>query len=121
MVFAANLEVAGVDEASAKKTLLERAEREKTKASEQCTREHENQSGCVAAKMTSMSSTLQSLNFTSRKLLEESIATDCKAQQGKCGESALSEPQCAEKVVASKTDSKDAGKDAAPKDSKKKK
>ena len=125
IVFVGTLEAKGADEAAAKLELQERAEREKNKASEQCTREHENQSGCVAAKMTSMSAAIQSLTFSARKLIEESIASDCKSQQGKCSESAMSEPRCVEKVeptkAAGKDAGKEAGKEAAGKDSKKKK
>lgn len=120
IVFTSNLEVTGADEADAKRILQERAGPEKVKAAERCKREHENQAGCLAAKMNSLSSTMQGLTFSARKLLEDSIAADCKTQQGKCGEGELSEPQCVEKVVATKADEKPA-KEAGGKDAKKKK
>ena len=121
MVFASRVEAKGIDEAAAKAALEARAERDKTKAAEQCVREHENQAGCIAAKVNFMATALSSLTFSARKMLEESIAADCKAQQGRCSGPELSEPKCSEIVVATKADAKDSGKDASEKSAAKKK
>ena len=120
-VFIATLEATGIDEAAAKVALSANAERDKAKAMDQCKREHENQAGCIATKLNSAAPIMQTLNFSSRKLLEESIGSDCKAQQGKCVESALSDPVCHEVVSQSAADVKEAGKEAAAKDEKGKK
>lgn len=112
IVFVSGVEGVGADENAAKAKLNENAEREKARGAEQCTKGHENQAGCVAAKMTSLVATMQSLGFSARKLLEESIASDCKAQQGKCGDVTVSDPQCSERITGPGTESKDGGKEA---------
>lgn len=121
IVFVNSVETKGVDEKAAKSLLSERVEKEKVKASEQCARDHENQAGCVASKFNALSSTIQALPFSSRKLLEDSIAADCKAQQGKCLESVAGEPQCSEIIsAAAAAEGKEGGKEGG-KESKKKK
>ncbi|MBN8547743.1 MAG: hypothetical protein J0M12_00360 [Deltaproteobacteria bacterium] len=121
MVFTTRVEAKGADEAAAKAALMELVEPLKSKAAEQCSHDHENQAGCVAAKINVMSAALHSMTFSSRKLLEDSIASDCKAQQGKCVESVVSEPTCSLIVVAAKPDAKDAAKEEKEKGAKKKK
>ena len=121
IVFVESIETTGVDEAAAKAALVERVEKAKGRASEQCIKDHQNQSGCIASKFASLNATMQALPFSSRKLVEESISTDCKAQQGKCLEPVGSDPQCLEKVAAPEPgQGKEAGKEGG-KEAKKKK
>ncbi len=119
-VFVDGIEATGIDEAAAKAALADRIEQTKAKASEQCIKDHQNQAGCVASKFASLSATLQALPFSSRKLVEESIASDCKAQQGRCLESISSDAHCVEKISApegagAKEAAKETGKDAKKK------
>jgi hypothetical protein len=121
IVFVEAVEAKGADEAAAKALLHERVERAKVRASERCVQEHQNESGCVAAKFSSLSSTMHSLTFSARKLLEDSIASDCKAQQGICLPSEASEAQCVELAAAAAEAGKEGGKEAGGKEKDKKK
>ncbi len=89
----------GADESAAKSKLNQLLPEARTKASEACKKSHESKAECLAAKYSSMSSTLNTLRFDSRKSLEDAIANDCEAQSGACLDVAVSEIQCAEKVV----------------------
>lgn len=121
MVFVGSFEAKGADEAAAKAALAERVDREKPKGSEMCLKEHENLTGCIASKISSLSTTMPGLTFSARKLLEDSIGADCKLQQGKCAETVSSDPVCVEKVVSGAGEGKDQGKEGGKEKDKKKK
>lgn len=91
-----------VEEEQAKAKLQERAVRVKTQALEECRREHENVSGCIASRYQQMTSVSRHLTFSGRKELEKAIAEDCKLKQGKCKEASLSEPVCEESLKKGK-------------------
>lgn len=92
--------VRGADEAAAKLELQRRVDEEKLKAHETCRKAHENMSGCFSMKFSAMTATLQSLNFSSRKALEEAISADCKSQQGRCEGIASTEFACVTETAA---------------------
>lgn len=94
-VFFTSVEAKGADEAIAKANLNSVLGSEKAEAQVHCKKYHENLSGCIAAKYASMSSTLSTLSFSARKAVEDSVAKDCDAQQGKCSIEAV-DPVCAE-------------------------
>mgnify|MGYP001321807548 CR=1 FL=1 len=89
-----SLESRGVDEPSARAKLKEDLEREQRKARESCGSEHENMTGCVASKYQSLGATLRQMNFSQRKSIEDAIAADCSAKQGRCGQVVSSEVKC---------------------------
>lgn len=117
--FVGKLEARADTEENAKKEITSRAGGAKAQAAQRCKREHENLSGCVAAKYSAMSTTLNSLTFGARKSLEEAIHTDCELQSGTCGEVILGEASCHEEVKAAEP-TPEAGKGADKKGEKKK-
>jgi hypothetical protein len=66
------------------------------RASQHCNKEHENLSGCIAAKFTAQASVLDRLSFAARKKLEEAITTDCQARIGACKAVEATEVECQE-------------------------
>jgi hypothetical protein len=78
------LESRNEEEGLAKAKVEAQALRNATRARQHCISQHENFSGCIAAKFESQSGVLERLGFASRKKLEEAIATDCKARLGSC-------------------------------------
>ena len=107
------LEARGTDEKEAKAKLQKITDPERIFVLGRCRREHENQSACVATRFTSYSATLQSLSFTARKKLEDSILADCKLAAGTCTGVLVSDPVCTEIVVAAAPEK--GAKDAKPK------
>ncbi len=94
------IERAGVDEATARGTLQMEADRQRIRASEACKREHESFGTCVALKMSSRSTVLNSLSFSARAELEKALAEECRHQEGTCVGVEVSEPKCREIVAA---------------------
>lgn len=90
----AGVQRAGLDEAGAKANLLIEVNRQKTRASEKCKRDHESFGDCVATKLASHHSTLNSLGFSARAELEKALTKECSDQQGVCLSVESSEPQC---------------------------
>lgn len=86
-------------EEDAKAALGEQIIRSKLKAGQICRKNHENLSGCVATKYSTMASVMQRLGFAARKALEKAIAADCAAQQGTCKGTSTSEPICTTEKV----------------------
>lgn len=93
------IERAGVDEATAKGALQMEADRQRIRASEACKREHEAFGTCVALKMSSRSTILNSLSFSARAELEKALADECRHQEGTCVGVEVSEPKCREIVI----------------------
>lgn len=121
------IERAGVDEVTAKAALEMEADRQRIRASEACKREHEAFGTCVALKMSSRSTVLNSLSFSARSELERALADECRHQEGTCVGVEVSEPKCRESVTAQPSPSPAPGKSAdtkgakpAAKDAKKK-
>lgn len=98
--FFSSVEEKGADEVSAKDALTRKIAREKSRAKEECKREHENLSGCIAAKYAAIASVLSSLGFSARKAVQDAIASDCTSIQGVCSQVVSSEPVCKELAVA---------------------
>jgi hypothetical protein len=94
-IFFETVQASAGDEAQAKSNLLEKTTLVKMKASEACRKIHENTSACISAKLTSSSSMLSSLTFSSRKAVEDAATADCQKQAGKCSAISSSEPVCA--------------------------
>lgn len=108
----------GADEAVARTALLKNLARERSRARDACQKRFETYSDCVASKFEANYTTLRTLDFAARKLLQESIQAECQHQQRVCGEPISSEPKCAEVVKAAAAESPAAatgGKDAKKK------
>ena len=114
-VFYSTIQSSAADEAGAKAGLVDTSAREQSKAMEDCRKQHENRSGCIAAKYTANANLLQMMKAEARKVLEEAIASDCASTQGSCLKATLSEPKCAEAVKASESPTPAPGKDAKAK------
>ena len=84
----------GFDEAGAKASLQVEVNRQKARAYETCKKEHESLGDCLATKLSTKASTLNSLGFSSRSELEKALAKECSDQQGSCLAVESSEPQC---------------------------
>lgn len=96
-------DAAGDSEEAAKAKLSPLLIAAKARAALACQEEHENQSKCIATKYSAMSTVVNSLSFSARKELEESIISDCKKSQGKCLEASSSDPKCSEVKKAEAT------------------
>ncbi len=90
----ASVQRAGLDEAGAKANLQVELQRQKVRASEQCKRDHESIGDCMATKLSSRASTLNSLGFSARAELEKALTRECSGQQGVCLSVDSTEPQC---------------------------
>lgn len=84
------------DQESAKKVLDLKIAAEKERALNDCRRQHENLSGCIAERFKNLNQTYQGLSFSARKLLEDAINKDCESELGQCLEAKSSEAQCHE-------------------------
>ncbi len=78
-----------VREALSKKLILSTRD-----AMQACREQHENLSGCVASKYTSLGSLMQQMPFAARTKLQEAIEVDCKARMGTCVEPKVPEMTC---------------------------
>lgn len=94
------LERGGIDESGARTALQMEVDRQRIRASEACKREHEAFGTCVALKMSSQSTVLNSLSFSARSELEKALADECRHQEGTCLGVEVSEPKCREIVAA---------------------
>jgi hypothetical protein len=94
------LERGGIDEAAARAALQMETDRQRIRATEACKREHEAFGTCVALKLSSRSTVLNSLSFSARSELEKALAEECRQQEGTCLGIEVSEPKCREIVVA---------------------
>jgi hypothetical protein len=94
------VERSGSDEPSARENLQVDIDRHRIRASEACKRDHESYGTCVALKMSSNASTLNSLSFNARGDLEKALSEECKQQEGTCLGVEVTEPKCREIVVA---------------------
>ena len=95
----------GLDEAGAKANLKIEVNRQKARASEACKRDHESIGDCMATKLSTKSSTLNSLGFSARAELEKALTRECSEQQGVCLSVESSEPQCRDLTPAKVADS----------------
>ena len=112
----------GVDEATAKVKLSLRLEEEKAAARTACLKEHENLAGCFSVKFSAMGPSMQSLDFASRKSLNEAITSDCNKQQGACSAPESTDPICEAILTSGEgTPAPDAAAAAGKKDDKGKK
>ena len=68
---------------------------QRVRAREECQRQHENLSGCIAAKLGSLPLPLNG-SFAGRQDLEKAITDDCKRTQGRCLEPEAPEVKCTE-------------------------
>ncbi len=99
LVLFIGVERSAVDEATAKSTLQNELNRQRAKASDSCRRDHEGFGECVATKLSSRSSILNSLSFSTRVELERALMQECREQQGVCGTVEASEPKCRELAI----------------------
>jgi hypothetical protein len=90
----ATIERRGKDEGSVRAGLLIEVNRQKARAHERCKRDHESFGDCVSTKMSTKSSTLNSLSFSARSKVEEALIEECKVQQGRCIAIDSGEPTC---------------------------
>lgn len=90
----ATIERRGVDEGAAKAGLLIEVNRQKARAHERCSKDHESFGECVGSKLSAKGTTLNSLSFSARVKLEEALIEECKVQQGRCLGVDSSEPTC---------------------------
>lgn len=86
----------GETEELARELCREGLEAKKAEALKACRELHENLSGCISGKFTTMSALLKQLDFEARKELEASIAIDCRKNSGRCLKSESSEVECSE-------------------------
>lgn len=100
IVFIAQVEAKGDDEAKAKTALQKVGARLVEKARATCRENHENVGGCISAKFEASATALRSLDFSARKALEESLRSDCEVQRGRCLGAELKDVVCAEIIVA---------------------
>lgn len=105
----------GRDEAGAKANLQIEVNRQKGRASDACKRDHESMGDCMATKLSSKASVLNSLGFSARAELEKALQEECKAQQGVCLSVEAAEPQCRDITPAKAADGGSAGKKSDPK------
>lgn len=101
------IERVGKDEVEAKRILESEISRQKVRASEICLRDHEAFGACVATKLSTKSSTLNSLSFSARVELERALTQECQGQQGRCLGVEVSEPNCRELVSGQPTPAAD--------------
>ena len=99
-VFWTSVKGNGAKEDEVKKKVENFANKEKSAAVSSCRVSHENLSGCISAKFSSVAPTLNNLGFAARKSLEEAISSDCQKQQGQCIDAISGEMKCAEIVAA---------------------
>ena len=113
-VHRSRIAASGEDEATAKSNLAAVAVDEKAAALKFCRGEHENFSGCLGAKLSAAVATMQALDFSARKALEEAITADCKALSGACTDAYASEPACVASASSEGEgkDKKDEGKES---------
>lgn len=90
------VEALGTDEEGAKRELGTVITQAKLRSLAACREAHENLSDCIGTRYAKNATTLQSLPFSARKSLEDSITTDCKGQVGACLDTQLGEPVCTE-------------------------
>jgi hypothetical protein len=109
------IERVGKDEAEAKRILESEVSRQKVRASEICLRDHEAFGACVATKLSTKSSVLNSLSFSTRAELEKALTEECQGQQGRCLGVEVSDAVCRELVSAQPTAAADAKKPDAKK------
>ncbi len=109
------IERVGKDEAEAKRLLESEVSRQKVRASEICLREHEAFGACVATKLSTKSSVLNSLSFSARTELEKALTAECQGQQGRCLGVEVSAAACHELVSTQSTPAADAKKSDAKK------
>lgn len=109
------IERVGKDEAEAKRILESEVSRQKVRASEICLRDHEAFGACVATKLSTKSSVLNSLSFSARAELEKALTEECQGQQGRCLGVEVSDAVCRELVSAQPTAAADAKKPDAKK------
>jgi hypothetical protein len=84
----------GDTEEVARELCREGLEEKKAEALKECRELHENLSGCISGKFTTMSALLKQLDFEARKELEASIASDCRKISGRCLKAEASEVEC---------------------------
>jgi len=111
-VFSSTIQASGVTEDAAKAALADMGAREQGKAMVDCRKEHENRSGCIAAKYAANGSVIQLMKGEARKALEDAIVSDCAVAQGGCIKATIGEPKCSENVSAEATPTPAAGKEA---------
>lgn len=92
------IQAKGADEKAAKDALGGLLDRERGQALKGCRERHEDVSGCMAGKLSSLRPTMSVMGYSERKSLEAAVSADCTGRQGKCGEVVLGEPKCAELV-----------------------
>ncbi len=109
------IERIGKDEAEAKRVLESEVSRQKVRASEICLRDHEAFGACVATKLSTKSSVLNSLSFSARAELEKALTAECQGQQGRCLGVEVSEAACRELVSAQPSPAPEAKKPDAKK------
>jgi hypothetical protein len=105
----------GKDEAEAKRALEAEISRQKVRLSELCVREHETFGACVATKLSTRASVLNSLSFSARAELEKALTAECQGQQGRCLGVQVSEVVCRELISVQPTAAPEAKKPEAKK------
>ena len=99
-VYWTSIEKQAATEEAAKEMVHKVSLAERGNAERACSTTHQNLSGCIASKYSSLSSSVNSLGFAARKSIEEAIDADCKLQQGKCSGSVVSEINCRQSAEA---------------------
>jgi hypothetical protein len=94
------LERGGNDEASARAALQMESDRQRSRASDACKRDHEAFGTCVALKTNYHANILNSLSFSARLEVEKALSEECRHQEGTCLGVDVSEPQCRQIATA---------------------
>lgn len=94
ITFWATAEKRGEAELATRELLQRAVDRERVQAAEGCVRRHQNMSGCISSKIAAFGELMQSMTFSARNKLEESIASDCEKAQGFCRGVEVSEISC---------------------------
>lgn len=90
------------------------ADRITSEAQEHCRKRHENLSGCIAAKYSSLGPTLKALDYSARTSLEKAIVADCESVNGACKSPGYDPVTCTAAKSAEEEDDKDGeGEEAA--------
>lgn len=119
-VYWMSLEAKAPTEEEARQKLNKAALNERAGAEKACRNAHENLSGCIASKYSSLSSSVGTLGFSARKSVEDAINSDCKLQQGRCLGSVVTEVKCSEKIEAKPEEAEPESKEGKDKKGKKK-
>jgi hypothetical protein len=110
------LSVSGGDSEEVRRILQKRVVVEKTRADKECKRLYERLSVCISSKLLYRGASLKSLDFSARRMVEESIKEECESHYASCLSAMATELVCVEQKTA---EADEEGKEEEDKDKKK--